>query len=152
MADAAAAVNWIRALPARGIRVWGARTLSRQAEWRYVNVRRLFLGARRWLERYMADVVHEPNTPLLWARIRREIDGELFKLFNQGVLKGASPQEAYFLRCDGESTTATDRENGRVVVELGLAPLAPGEFIVLRVVAAGGLVRVADSGATGSAL
>lgn len=82
----------------------------------------------------MADVVMEPNGVWLWARIRRELNDYLFKLFRQGALKGATPQEAYSLKCDDETTPAGLREQGQVVIEVGLAAIVPGEFIIVRFV------------------
>lgn len=126
-------VNCLRAFPGRGVRVWGARTLSRQDEWRYVNVRRLFLTVRRWIDLHMAWASFEPNDPRLWNRIRRELDGYLSQLWREGALAGNTPEEAYFVRCDAETNPPDSRESGQVVTEIGLAPAAPAEFIVVRI-------------------
>lgn len=133
-ADPQGVVNCLRAFPTRGIRVWGARTTTGEPAWKHVNVVRLFQTIARWVERNMIDVVMEPNDVWLWARIRRELNDYLFKLFSQGALKGATPQEAYFLKCDDETTPAERREQGQVVVEVGLAAVVPGKFIVVRFV------------------
>lgn len=133
-ADPAGVVNCLRAFPSRGIRVWGARTTTREPAWRYINVVRLFQTTARWIERNLADVVMEPHDVWLWARIRREVNDYLFKLFRQGALKGTTPQEAYFLKCDDETTPPFMRERGQVVVEVGLAPIVPAEFIIVRYV------------------
>jgi hypothetical protein len=130
--DPDAVVNCLRAFPGRGIRVWGARTTSGEPDWRYVNVRRLVLTLARWFELLMADVVMEPNGPALWTRIRREVNDYLFKLFRAGALRGAAPQEAYFLKCDDETTSGAARERGEVCVLVGVAPVVPAEFIVVR--------------------
>ena len=83
-------INCLRAFPGRGIRVWGARTLSADAEWRYINVRRLFLTLARWIDANMAWAAFEPNTPRLWIRIQRELNVYLGQLFQAGAFKGAS--------------------------------------------------------------
>lgn len=140
--DPDAVVNCLRALPGRGIRVWGARTTSGEPDWRYVNVRRLVLTLARWFELLMADVVMEPNGPALWTRIRREVNDYLFKLFRAGALRGATPQEAYFLKCDQETTSVEARERGEVCVRVGIAPVVPAEFIVVRL--RGGTAGVLD--------
>ena len=127
-------VNVVRVFPGRGIRLWGARTLSRQDEWRYVNVRRLFLTLRRWLDRNMTFAAFEPNGPRLWIRIRRELTVYLTDLWLDGALAGSTPDEAFFVKCDAETNPPDGREAGQVVTEIGLAPSAPSEFIVVRIV------------------
>ncbi|SPE35056.1 Phage tail sheath protein FI (fragment) [Candidatus Sulfopaludibacter sp. SbA3] len=144
--DPQCVINCLRAFPGRGIRVWGARTVSGQPEWQYVNIRRLFLTVARWAEEFMADVVMEPNTTQLQGRIRREVNDYLYKLFCQGALQGASPEEAYYLKCDSRTTSPTDREEGRVIVEMGLAPVVPNEFIVVRLIHGAGGVTMAGPG------
>jgi phage tail sheath protein FI len=90
----------------------------------------------------------EPNDTRLWARIRRQVNDYLFKLFTAGALRGATPQDAYFVHCDGTTTSLADREAGRVIVDIGLAPVRPARFIVVRVVHdAGGLRPVAPDAA-----
>jgi Bacteriophage tail sheath protein len=133
-ADPAGVVNCLRVFPARGIRVWGARTTTAEPAWRYINVVRLFQTVARWMACNLADVVMEPHDVLLWARIRREVNDYLFKLFGKGALKGTTPQEAYFLKCDEETTPPALRDLGQVVVEVGLAPIVPAEFIIVRFV------------------
>ncbi len=127
-------INVLRAFPGRGIRVWGARTLSREAAWAYVNVRRLFLTVVRWIERNLAGTAFEPNDARLWNRLTREITAYLSRLFQAGALQGRTPAEAFFVRCDAETNPPEEREAGRVVTLLGLAPLAPSEFVVVRIV------------------
>jgi phage tail sheath protein FI len=126
-------VNCLRAFPGRGIRVWGARTLSREPEWRYVNVRRLFLTLRRWIEQNMIWATFEPNEPLLWTRIQRELTVYLTKLWRDGALAGLQPEQAFYVKCDSETNPPDKREAGEVMTEIGLAPGAPSEFIVVRI-------------------
>lgn len=135
-------VNCLRAFRGRGVRIWGARTISGQSEWKYVNVRRLFLTVARWLDQFMADIAMEPNTVALQGRIRRELNEYLYGLFRKGALQGASPQEAYFVRCGSHTTNAADREAGRIVAEVGIAPAVPNEFVMVRLVhsAVGGMI------------
>jgi hypothetical protein len=126
-------VNCLRAFAGRGIRVWGARTLSNDPNWTYINVRRLFLTAGRWIERHMAWAAFEPNDPKLWSRIRRELTAYFGTLFQQGALRGASAQEAFYVKCDAENNPPAISEIGQVITEIGLAPAVPGEFIVVRI-------------------
>jgi hypothetical protein len=127
-------VNCIRPFPGRGIRVWGARTLSGDPEWTYVNVRRLFLTFGRWLDGYMADLVFEPNDERLWNRITRDITLFLNRQFLAGALKGEKPSDAFYVVCDSRTNTRETRDLGRVVAEIGIAPASPCEFIVIRIV------------------
>ena len=127
-------VNCLRAFPGRGIRVWGARTLSRQPEWRYVSVRRLFLTLRRWIDLNMTWATFEPNGPRLWVRINRELTSYLTNLWQDGAMAGQTPGEAFYVKCDAETNPAESREAGRVVTEIGLAPSAPAEFVVVRII------------------
>jgi hypothetical protein len=126
-----AGVNCLRAFPARGIRVWGARTLSTDPEWRYLNVRRLVLTLLRWIDLNMTWAAFEPNVPALWARIQRELGAYLTGLWRAGALAGGRVEEAFFVRCDAELNPPAVRELGQVVTEIGLAPSAPAEFIVV---------------------
>jgi|KBSSwiStaDraftv2_1062776.scaffolds.fasta_scaffold18918_8 phage tail sheath protein FI len=136
-------VNCLRAFPRRGIRVWGARTLSRDINWRYVNVRRLFLTLRRWIDLNMAWATFEPNDERLWVRIQRELKTYLKKLLQDGALKGVTPNEAFYVKCDSETNPPEVREVGQVVTEIGLAPQTPSEFIVVRIVHRAASERVA---------
>lgn len=140
-----AGVNALRAFPGRGIRVWGARTISRDPLWRYVSVRRLFMTAGRWIERNLASMAFEPHDTRLWARIARELNAYFNSLFEAGALKGASPAEAFFIKCDAETNPPAERDSGVVVAEIGLAPSIPNEFVVVR-------ISVATSGVTIAAL
>ncbi|HVB06150.1 MAG TPA: phage tail sheath family protein [Acidimicrobiales bacterium] len=125
-------VNAIRAFPGRGIRVWGARTLSSDAAWRYINVRRLF----NYLEESILSgtdwVVFEPNDRALWAKIRRTIASFLVNEWRKGALFGASPAEAFYVKCDDETNPAEGIDAGQVVCEIGLAPVKPAEFVIFR--------------------
>jgi phage tail sheath protein FI len=135
-------VNCLRAFPGRGIRVWGARTLSRDPNWRYISVRRLFLTLRRWIDMNMAWAAFEPNETRLWVRIQRELTTQLTKLLRDGALKGATPEQAFFVKCDKETNPSELREVGQVVTEIGLAPLAPAEFIIVRIIHRAGVAEV----------
>lgn len=127
-------INCLRAFPGRGIRVWGARTLSNQPDWKYINVKRLFLTVGRWIERHLLDAVFEPNTAGLWARLEREIGVYLESLYQRGMLQGSTPEEAFYVKCDAETNTPEVRDLGQVVVEIGLAPSVPAEFVVARII------------------
>lgn len=127
-------VNCLRSFPGRGIRVWGARTLAGQDVWAYVNVRRVFLTAVRWINWHMADVVFEPNGARLWARIERDLNIYFLGLYRQGALKGRISQEAYYVKCDAETNPPELRESGEVITEIGLAPASPYEFVVVRLI------------------
>ncbi len=135
-------INCLRAFRGRGIRVWGARTLSRDPVWRYVSVRRLFLTVSRWVDQNMAWAAFEPNEPRLWVRIQRELNTYFGKLLRDGALKGASPSEAFYVKCDLETNPSELREVGQVVTEIGLAPLVPAEFIVVRIIHRAGAAEV----------
>jgi phage tail sheath protein FI len=126
-------INCLRAFPGRGIRVWGARTLSEDPQWRYINVRRLFITVRRWIDVSMGWAVFEPNTPQLWTRIERELGGYLRGLWRLGALPGRTPEQAFYVKCDAE-TNPPDGSAEQVVTEIGLAPIAPAEFVVVRIV------------------
>lgn len=127
-------INCLRAFPGRGIRVWGARTLSRDRNWRYVNVRRLFLTLKRWIDLNMEWASFEPNLPQLWVRIQRELNTYLTQLWQAGALRGQTPDQAFYIKCDAETNPADVREGGQVVTELGLAANASAEFIVVRII------------------
>jgi phage tail sheath protein FI len=129
-----ARVNCLRAFPGRGIRVWGARTVGADVEWLYVNVRRLFLTLRRWIDLNMGWATFEPNDSRLWVRIMRELTTYLGKLQRDGALQGTTPAEAFYVKCDAENNPPELRDLGQVVIEIGLAPLSPAEFIVVRIV------------------
>ena len=125
-------INCIRAFPGRGIRIWGARTLSSDPAWRYLNVRRLFnyleesiLAGTQW-------VVFEPNDDALWSRIRRTISAFLVNEWRKGALFGLTPDEAFYVKCDRETNTAESIDAGQVICEVGVAPVKPAEFVIFR--------------------
>jgi len=128
-----AGVNCLRAFPGRGIRVWGARTLSTDPNYRYINVQRLFITVRRWIDMNMGWATFEPNEPHLWIRIQRELSAYLSRLLAAGALKGATEAQAFYVKCDAETNPPELREAGQVVVEIGLAPQSPAEFVVVRI-------------------
>lgn len=127
-------INCIRAFTRRGIRIWGARTLSAQSAWQYVNVRRVITTAVRWIERNMTSMVFEPHTPELWARIERDLTIYFTKLLEQGALSAQSGSGAFYVKCNEETNPPEEREVGRVVTEIGLTPVVPTEFIVIRII------------------
>jgi hypothetical protein len=131
---AAQGVNCLRALPGRGIRVWGARTLSDDPAWRHVGARRVFLTMGRWVERFMTELVLEPNDVRLWVRIMRELTAYLDGLFERGALKGRSPEQAFFVKCDSETNPPEVVDAGMVATHVGLALAAPAEFVVARII------------------
>lgn len=128
------AANCLRAFPGRGIRVWGARTLSADPAWRDVNARRLIGTISRWIERFMTSLVHEPNDVRLWTRIMRELTAYLDGLFQRGALKGRTPEEAFFVKCDNETNPSDVIDAGMVVTQIGVAPTVPAEFIIVRAI------------------
>jgi hypothetical protein len=127
-------VNCLRSFPGRGIRVWGARTLGGHDPWTYVNVRRLFLTAIRWINWHMSDVVFEPNDAKLWARIERELNTYFSEQYRRGALKGRTPQEAFYVKCNAETNPPEFRDIGQVITEIGLVPANPYEFVVVRLI------------------
>jgi hypothetical protein len=137
-------VNSIKSFPGRGIRVWGARTLSSDAEWRYVNVRRYFNYLEESILQGTQWCVFEPNDERLWGRIRRTISAFLVNEWRSGALFGASPQQAYFVKCDGENNTAESIDLGMVIVEVGVAPVKPAEFVIFRLSQFSGGTSIAD--------
>jgi uncharacterized protein len=126
-------INCLRSFPGRGIRVWGARTLSRQPNWRYVNVRRLFLTLVRWIEHNTHDFVFEPNGPPVWDRVRDRLGSYCYGLFQRGALKGRGPADAFFVKCDAETNPLEVRAAGQLICDVGLAPIMPAEFVVVRI-------------------
>jgi phage tail sheath protein FI len=125
-------VNCIRSFPGRGIRVWGARTLASDPAWRYLNVRRYFNYLEESILVGTQWVVFEPNDEALWARIRRNISAFLVNEWRNGALFGSRPEEAYYVKCDAETNTPESVDLGRVVCEIGIAPVKPAEFVVFR--------------------
>jgi phage tail sheath protein FI len=125
-------VNCIRAFTGRGVRVWGARSLSSDPAWRYVSVRRLFNYVEASIERGTQWVVFEPNDPDLWARVRRDVGAFLTGVWRDGALFGLTPAEAFFVKCDAENNPADVRDRGQLIIDVGMAPVKPAEFVVFR--------------------
>jgi uncharacterized protein len=130
------AVNCFRKFPIFGSIVWGARTLDGSdeagSEWKYIPVRRLALFLEESLFRGTKWVVFESNDEPLWSNIRMNIKAFMMSLFRQGAFQGPTPQEAFYVKCDEETTTQADRNSGVVNIEVGFAPLKPAEFVVLK--------------------
>lgn len=131
------AINCLRSFPVFGIVSWGARTLNgndqQASEWKYVPVRRTALFLEESLYRGTKWVVFEPNDEPLWSQIRLNLGAFMQGLFRQGAFQGKTPQEAYFVKCDKETTTQNDINNGIVNILVGFAPLKPAEFIVIKI-------------------
>ena len=128
-------INCIRTFPGRGIKVWGARTLVEpdKSEWRYISVRRLMSYIEKSIELGTQWVVFEPNDQDLWARVRRTVSNFLERLWREGALFGASPDQAYYVKCDETLNTPDTMILGRLYVEVGVCPVRPAEFVVFRV-------------------
>lgn len=126
-------VNCVRSFPGRGIRVWGARTLSSDPAWRYINVRRLFNYVEKSIENGTQWVVFEPNNRKLWARVNRDVSSFLRMVWRDGALFGSAPSEAFYVKCDDELNPPESRDLGRLVIEIGLAPVKPAEFVIFRI-------------------
>ena len=130
-------LNCLRSFPPAGHLVWGARTLAGAdllaSEWKYIPVRRLALFIEESLYRGIQWVVFEPNDEPLWARICLAVGAFMHTLFRQGAFQGTSPSEAYFVNCDGETTTQNDIDLGIVNILVGFAPLKPAEFVIIRI-------------------
>jgi hypothetical protein len=126
-------INCIRVFGGKGIRVWGARTLSSDASWKYVNVRRLFLYLEESIEEGTQWVVFEPNDERLWARVKQTITQFLARVWKDGALMGTTPEEAFYVKCDRTTMTQDDIENGRLIILIGVAPVKPAEFVIFRI-------------------
>lgn len=126
-------INCIRALPNRGIRVWGARTLSSDPEWKYVNIRRYFLYLEASIDQGSQWAVFEPNGERLWANVRTTISDFLYNEWLNGALLGTTPKEAFFVNCDRSTMSQNDLDNGRLVCLIGVAAVKPAEFVIFRI-------------------
>jgi uncharacterized protein len=126
-------VNCVRNFPGRGIRVWGARTLSSDPAWRYINVRRLFNYVEKSIEGGTQWVVFEPNNRKLWARVSRDVSAFLRMVWRDGALFGSTPAEAFYVKCDDELNPPESRDLGRLIIEIGMAPVKPAEFVIFRI-------------------
>lgn len=125
-------VNLIRSFPGQGIRVWGARTASSKPQWKYVNVRRLFIFLEESIKANTNWVVFEPNDELLWIRVRRTIEVFLEGVWKSGALAGSTAADAFFVNIGTNTMTQDDIDNGRLVCVIGVAPVKPAEFVIFR--------------------
>lgn len=125
-------INLVRSFTGQGIRVWGARTLSSNPLWKYVNVRRLFIFLEESVKRSTDWVVFEPNDAELWARVKRSLENFLTGVWRDGALVGSSPSDAYFVKIDTTTMTQDDIDNGRLICLIGVSPVKPAEFVIFR--------------------
>ncbi|HEX2572314.1 MAG TPA: hypothetical protein VH877_22405 [Polyangia bacterium] len=137
-------INVLRAFPGFGVQLWGARTLSPDFWLRFLNVRRSISAIERRVALLLRSIVFEPNTPFLWLQVSQLLSSVLLPLFESGALRGDSPDEAFYVRCDGTINRPEQLENGRLVCEVGVAVAAPSEFIVFRVGRRDGVVEVTE--------
>jgi phage tail sheath protein FI len=126
-------VNLIRAFPGQGIRVWGARTASSNANWKYINVRRLFIFIEESIKANTNWAVFEPNDEQLWVRVKRTIDVFLSGLWRSGYLAGSATTDAFFVDIGRSTMSQDDIDNGRLVCVIGVAPVKPAEFVIFRI-------------------
>ena len=126
-------INCIRSFPGRGIRIWGARTLTSDPAWRYINVRRLFNYVEASIERSTQWAVFEPNDYMLWGRLRRDISAFLRNTWRSGALFGRTPEQAFYVKVDEELNPVEVRDLGQLIVEIGIAPVKPVEFLIIRI-------------------
>jgi Bacteriophage tail sheath protein len=127
-------VNCIRAFGSYGTKIWGARTLAKtDPSWRYINVRRLFNFIEESIQRGTQWAVFEPNDEPLWSQLRLNLNAFMMTLFRQGAFQGATPDQAFFVKVDGETTLQADIDNGIVNILVGFAPLKPAEFVVVKI-------------------
>jgi uncharacterized protein len=117
----------------RGLRVWGARVITGDSDWKYVNVRRLFIFLEESLDEGTQYAVFEPNDEPLWARIRQSISNFLTRVWRDGALQGTKPEDAFFVKCDRTTMTQDDIDNGRLIILIGVAPVKPAEFVIIRI-------------------
>jgi len=126
-------INALRFFPGRGSRVWGARTLSSDSAWKYINVRRIFIYVEASIDQGTQWVVFEPNDEPLWARVRATITNFLTSTWRAGMLQGTTPAEAFFVSIDHSTMTQDDIDNGRLICLIGIAPVKPAEFVIFRI-------------------
>lgn len=126
-------VNCLRAFPGRGIRVWGGRTLSSNSAWQYINVRRLFIMVESSIDAGLQWVVFEPNDSNLWSKVIRDVTAFLRLVWRSGALFGATPEQAFYVKCDEDLNPAEVRDQGQLIIEVGLAPVKPAEFVIFRI-------------------
>jgi len=142
-------VNVVRVLPGRGIRVFGARTVSSDPVWRYVNVRRLLLMIEKAIFISTQWAVFEPNDTLTRNKIRLSLTSFLTALWRKGALAGDRPDAAFFVKCDEQNNPASERADGRLLAEVGVAPAVPFEFVVVRVGRQDNEFEIAEASALG---
>ncbi|MBT9777198.1 phage tail sheath family protein [Clostridium sp. MCC353] len=126
-------VNLIRAIPGMGIRVWGARTASSNSNWKYINVRRLFIFIEKSIKDNISWVVYEPNNEVLWRRVQQTIEIFLTTLWRNGALAGVTPEEAFFVNIGWSTMSQDDIDKGRLICLIGAAPVKPAEFVIFRI-------------------
>jgi phage tail sheath protein FI len=126
-------INCFRFFEGRGMRLWGARTVSSDPEWKYVNLRRYFAYLERSIDKGTQWAVFEPNGEQLWANVRRTIEDFLLNEWQNGALLGDKPEKAYFVKCDRSTMSQNDLDNGRMICLIGIAPLRPAEFVIFRI-------------------
>ena len=126
-------INLIRSFPGQGIRVWGARTVSSNPSWKYINVRRLFIFIEESIKANTSWAVFEPNDTALWVRVQRTISVFLTNLWRNGSLTGSSPEEAFFVNIGRDTMSQDDIDNGRLICVIGVAPVKPAEFVIFRI-------------------
>jgi phage tail sheath protein FI len=126
-------INCIRPFGTRGIRIWGARTLASDSDWRYINVRRLFNMVETTILEGTQWAVFEPNDMTLWEGVKRTLNGFLRGLWSAGALFGATADQAFYVKCDAETNPPESIDEGKLVVEVGIAPVKPAEFVIFRI-------------------
>ena len=126
-------INCFRFFEGRGMRLWGARTISSDPEWKYVNLRRYFAYLERSIDKGTQWAVFEPNGPQLWANVRRTLEDFFLNEWQNGALLGDKPERSFFVKCDRSTMTQNDLDNGRLVCLIGVAPLRPAEFVIFRI-------------------
>jgi phage tail sheath protein FI len=126
-------INCLKSFPRRGIRVWGARTVSSDTQWKYVPVRRVVNAVINAVEQGLQWAVFEANTPILWKTLERQVSGFLRELWTKGFFRGDSPEDAFYVKCDDETNPKETRDAGMVIIECGVSPVRPAEYLVFRV-------------------
>jgi phage tail sheath protein FI len=126
-------INCFRFFEGRGMRLWGARTMTSDPEWKYVNLRRYFAYLEHSIDRGSQWAVFEPNGERLWANVRRSVEDFLLNEWQMGALLGDKPEKAFFVKCDRTTMTQNDLDNGRLVCLVGVAALTPAEFVIFRI-------------------
>ena len=127
-------IDLLRSFPAKGIRVWGARTtIDQDSDYKYVPIRRLMIFLEQSIAQGLQRAVFEPNGPALWAAVRSLIENFLGSVWKQGALQGPTREQAFFVLCDRSTMTESDLDNGRLICIIGIAPVRPAEFVIFRI-------------------